>query len=51
MDRAGVIDAALPAALPPTPYAEWGDWPVGAALAALIGLLLAVRRRGASSHA
>jgi len=51
MDRAGVIDAALPAALPPTPYAGWGDWPVGAALVALIGLLLAVRRRGASSHA
>ncbi len=49
MDRAGgVIDAALPAALPPTPYAGWGgDWPVSAALLALIALLLAVRRRGA----
>lgn len=24
----GALDVALPAALPPTPYVAWGDWPV-----------------------
>ncbi len=43
--RAGVLDAARPAALPPTPYARWGD--VGfilIELAALAGALAGGRR-------
>jgi apolipoprotein N-acyltransferase len=32
---AGRIDAALPAALPATPYARWGDWPALATVATI----------------
>lgn len=35
MGEQGVIDAALPAALPPTLYARFGDWPV-------VGLIVAL---------
>ncbi|WP_262494976.1 apolipoprotein N-acyltransferase [Paracoccus thiocyanatus] len=43
LNRAGRIDAALPGALPPTPWSRLGDWPALAlALAAL--LLVAARR-------
>jgi apolipoprotein N-acyltransferase len=47
LDRAGVLDADLPAARPATPYARWGDGPWHASLAlALAGLVaLAWRRR------
>ncbi|WP_232796520.1 apolipoprotein N-acyltransferase [Roseovarius salinarum] len=47
LGQAGWRDAALPPALPPTPYARMGDWPVPAA--ALLALLLAgaLRRRTA----
>jgi apolipoprotein N-acyltransferase len=38
----GHLDAVLPAALPPTPYARWGDWPM---LALLLGAILWLGRR------
>ncbi len=44
MGEAGALDAPLPAALPPTPYARFGEVPVWLLLAAL-GALLATRRR------
>ncbi|MFD1881433.1 apolipoprotein N-acyltransferase [Paracoccus pacificus] len=42
----GLIDTALPAALPPTPFIRWGDWwvPLDAALAVLL-VAVAARRR------
>ncbi len=43
----GVLDAALPRALPPTPYARWGDGPVALLIAAAFGLVLQARRRQA----
>ncbi|UFM63764.1 apolipoprotein N-acyltransferase [Paracoccus sp. MA] len=43
LNLAGRIDAALPGALPPTPWSRWRDWP--ALGLAAIGLLLAARRR------
>ncbi len=44
LGNAGRIDAALPAALPPTPYSRSGDWPVAALIAAWLVLLVARRR-------
>lgn len=41
----GHLDAPLPAALPPTPYARFGDGPVHLALMAALAALLLVRRR------
>ena len=41
----GHLDAALPGALPPTPYADWGEIPVLLALAVLAALLLRPLRR------
>ncbi len=41
----GVLDAALPRALPPTPYARWGDGPAGLLIVAALGLVLRARRR------
>jgi apolipoprotein N-acyltransferase len=41
----GVIDAALPQALPPTPYARAGDGPLGAMLALAFLMVMHVRRR------
>ncbi|MFN3646484.1 MAG: apolipoprotein N-acyltransferase [Gemmobacter sp.] len=43
LNRMGTLDVALPGALPPTPYARWGDWP--AAVVWLLGLGLLLRRR------
>ncbi|WP_374636797.1 apolipoprotein N-acyltransferase [Paracoccus sp. (in: a-proteobacteria)] len=43
LDLAGRIDAALPAPLPATPWARWGDWP--ALALACLGLGLALQRR------
>jgi apolipoprotein N-acyltransferase len=41
----GAIDAALPGALPPTPYARWGEGPVGVLLGlCALGLAIAARR-------
>ena len=40
----GFLDITLPPALPPTPYARWGDWPIWGALAALALTVLARRR-------
>lgn len=37
----GILDAALPAPLPPTPYSRTGDWPVLVLLAALTLMLSA----------
>ena len=45
MDRAGLIDAVVPAALPPTPYARWGDWLFAAFLAAALTILFVFRRQ------
>lgn len=47
LNQAGVIDARLPGALPPTPWWRWGDAPMLALMAAgLAGLLIGRRRRG-----
>jgi len=43
---AGVIDAPLPPALPPPPYARTGDAPARALLLLWFGLALGLRRRG-----
>ncbi|WP_296642305.1 apolipoprotein N-acyltransferase [Roseinatronobacter sp.] len=40
----GFIDIALPPALPPTPYARWGDVPIWALLVLLAVSLAAARR-------
>lgn len=40
----GFLDVPLPPALPPTPYARWGDWPLWGALV-LLGLEILARRR------
>lgn len=45
LGASGRIDAALPSALPPTPYARWGDGPVLAALLVLLALVAATFRR------
>ncbi len=44
MNQAGRIDAALPGALPPTPWSRWGDWPA-VALALAVFLCVAARPR------
>ncbi|AZL61055.1 apolipoprotein N-acyltransferase [Tabrizicola piscis] len=44
----GVLDTAIPGALPPTPYARFGDGPVLLLLAGLA--LLALRRTRAGGH-
>lgn len=46
LGRAGFADAALPAALPPTPFARLGRMPALAALAVLAGLAAALSLRG-----
>ena len=44
----GALDAALPGALPATPYARAGEWPVLVLLAGLaLGLAVAGRRKAA----
>jgi apolipoprotein N-acyltransferase len=45
MDHAGYIDAALPAALPPTVYSQRGDWPFAAFLMTAFAILFAFRRQ------
>ena len=45
LGEAGYLDAPLPGALPPTPYARLGDWPILALLAALLGGVALVGRR------
>ncbi|WP_347268087.1 apolipoprotein N-acyltransferase [Paracoccus sp. (in: a-proteobacteria)] len=42
LNQIGRIDAVLPGALPATPWARWGDWPV---LALALALLAAARRK------
>jgi apolipoprotein N-acyltransferase len=42
LGQAGVIDGLLPAALPPTLYSRWGDWPFLVAIAAIL-LAAAIR--------
>ncbi|WP_237763546.1 apolipoprotein N-acyltransferase [Falsirhodobacter sp. alg1] len=47
LGQAGYLDAPLPAPLPPTLYARYGEVPVLVVLAALLGLLLVrLRKRG-----
>jgi apolipoprotein N-acyltransferase len=41
----GALDAAIPGALPPTPYARWGDGPLGLLLAGLALAAMTRRRR------
>jgi apolipoprotein N-acyltransferase len=43
LGQAGVIDARLPAALPPTLYSRWGDLPVLAAMAVVLLAAIAGR--------
>ena len=47
LHTAGALDAALPAPLPPTPYARWMDAPLHALLALALLVLLIDRRRRA----
>ncbi|NNK77110.1 MAG: apolipoprotein N-acyltransferase [Litoreibacter sp.] len=44
LNEAAVLDAPVPAALPATPYARFGDWPMRALLLVLLVLALTVRR-------
>ncbi|MDH2327450.1 apolipoprotein N-acyltransferase [Cereibacter sp. SYSU M97828] len=44
MGEAGKLDAPLPAALAPTPYARWGEWPAMLLLLALVPLVFLRRR-------
>jgi apolipoprotein N-acyltransferase len=46
--EAGVLDTALPGALPPTPFARLGDLPLALLLAGLA--LLAFRPRRPAAH-
>jgi apolipoprotein N-acyltransferase len=49
LDEVGTVDGPLPVALPPTPYAGWGDWPVvlfSMALLLFAALLGRRQRRG-----
>jgi apolipoprotein N-acyltransferase len=41
----GALDARIPGALPPTPYARWGDAPVALLLAGLALMAMIGRRR------
>ena len=45
LGEAGIIDAALPGALPPTPWMRWGDWPVILLMVLLLGASAADRLR------
>lgn len=47
LNTEGFLDAPLPAALPATPYARTGDWPVAAVLATLFLLLALTGHRKA----
>ena len=47
LHTAGALDVALPAPLPPTPYARWMDGPLHALLALALLVLLIDRRRRA----
>ncbi len=48
LGEAGYLDVRLPGALPPTPYARWGEGPVLVLLLGLaLGLWVAARRRPA----
>jgi apolipoprotein N-acyltransferase len=44
MEHEGIIDHAIPAARPPTPYGRWHDWTL-VILLAVLGLLAGVRAR------
>lgn len=47
----GYVDAALPAALPATPYARLGDWPWAIFMAVALGvILIGHRRKGPETH-
>ncbi len=48
LNRSGHVNAALPAPLPPTPYARMGDLPILLVLVALVGMS-ALRRPGSDS--
>lgn len=45
LGEAGIIDAPLPAALPPTPYARLGDWPTLLVVIFATAITLLVSRR------
>jgi apolipoprotein N-acyltransferase len=49
LEMTGIIDEALPIALPATPYARWGDWTVFAL--AMLSICLALRRFGPNNQA
>ena len=44
----GILDAPLPQAVPPTPYARMGDGPVAVLIAIAMLWLMRVRRRSSS---
>lgn len=51
LNEAGYIDLPLPAALPPTVYARFGDWPTFCALMLLLGITTVRRnRKGLDPH-
>jgi apolipoprotein N-acyltransferase len=51
LGAAGHVDAALPAALPPTLYARWGDLPALLGVLAVLGLTVSNFRSSVSSRA
>jgi len=50
LDAVGVVDAPLPQALPPTPYARWREAPAGLLALALLLVTFRLRTRASSSR-
>ncbi|SDW55168.1 apolipoprotein N-acyltransferase [Roseicitreum antarcticum] len=50
LNTLGALDGAVPGALPPTPYARFGDLPIGVLLVAGLTLLALRRRNMAAAH-
>lgn len=50
LNTMGALDGMVPGALPPTPYARFGDAPMGALLLGALALLVWRRRHGVLTH-